>query len=151
MSEIDTQLARQGAGARRRQRSLGIRVRDRGLSLRRRCSRARIGLRLGRCGGFAAGILTRLADGHQRIADKDRGVRSHVQPEHGPGIGGRQLDHRLVGLDLEQRLVVGDHVALGDQPLHDPSFVDPFTHIGEVENERHLLLLFFGSLSCADT
>ena len=36
--------------------------------------------------------------------------------------------------DLARAVRVGDRITLGDQPLHNPSFVDPLAHIGEIEN-----------------
>ncbi len=60
-----------------------------------------------------------------------------MQSEHGPGVRRRQFDHRLVGLHLDQGLILGDGVTLGDEPLDDPPLVDALTDIWKVEYERH--------------
>ncbi len=60
-----------------------------------------------------------------------------MQLEHGAALWRRQLDHRLVGLHLEQGLVLGDGVALGDQPLDHPPLVDALADIRKIESERH--------------
>ena len=69
-----------------------------------------------------------------------------MQSEHRPCVRRRQLDHRLVGLDLDQGLILGDGITLGDQPLDHPPLVDALTDIWKTEYERHPApFLFVGS------
>ena len=54
-----------------------------------------------------------------------------------PGGGRRDLDRRLVGLDLDQRLVLGDLVALRDEPPGDLALGQPLAEVGQLEFVRH--------------
>ena len=49
----------------------------------------------------------------------------------------RDLDRRLVGLDLDERLVLGDLVALGHEPAGDLAFGQALAEIGKLELVRH--------------
>ena len=47
------------------------------------------------------------------------------------------LDRRLVRLDLDERLVLGDLVALGHEPASDLTFGQALAEVGELELVRH--------------
>jgi hypothetical protein len=53
-----------------------------------------------------------------------------VHRRHDAGVGRRDLDCRLVRLDLQQRLVLVDAVALGDEHAHDLAFRDALAEVG---------------------
>ena len=57
----------------------------------------------------------------------------------GDRTGGRRLnlDRRLVRLDLDERIVLGDLVALGDQPARDLALGQSLAEIGEPEGVGH--------------
>src|SRR4029079_4410355 len=54
-----------------------------------------------------------------------------------PSGRGRDLDRRLVGLDLDQRVVLGDLLALLDQPAGDLALGQAFAEVRELELVRH--------------
>jgi len=56
-----------------------------------------------------------------------------VELDHRPGVRGRDLDHRLGRLDLDDRLVELDGVALGDQPPHHLTVGEPLPQVGKLE------------------
>ena len=56
---------------------------------------------------------------------------------HASGEGRRNLDGSLVGLDLDQRRVLGDHVALADEDLDDLGLGQALTKVGQRERPGH--------------
>ncbi len=54
-----------------------------------------------------------------------------------PGGGRRDLDRRLVRLDLDERLILGDLVAHGDEPAGDLALGQPLAEIGQLELVGH--------------
>src|SRR6266702_1894490 len=58
---------------------------------------------------------------------------SSVQPGDRAGVGGGDLDHRLGGLALDDRLVPRDRIALGHQPAHHFGVGQPLPEIGKPE------------------
>ena len=56
---------------------------------------------------------------------------------HNTGPGRRDLDHRLVRLHLQQRLVLDDTVPFRHEPPAEFDLCDPFAQIGEFEIKRH--------------
>ena len=54
-----------------------------------------------------------------------------------PGRRRRHLDGRLVGLDLDQQVVLGDLLADGDQPADDLALGDPLAEVGHAELVGH--------------
>ncbi len=48
-------------------------------------------------------------------------------------VGAGHLDHRLGRLDLDDRLVDGDHVTDLDQPAHDLRLGEPLSEVGQLE------------------
>jgi len=55
---------------------------------------------------------------------------------HPPAHGRRDLDRGLVGLDFEQRRVLGDDVALAHEDLDDLGLGQPFAEVGQREGAR---------------
>ncbi len=88
--------------------------------------------------------LAGLADHDELGADGCDLTLGHENPEHRAGIRRGDLDGRLVGLDLDERIVLGDHLPLGDEPARDLALREPLAEIGELERARHYPLL-----SCA--
>ena len=83
------------------------------------------------CADHRAGIGGgRLLERNQRRADLDD-VALGAEQLGDPACPWRgHLDHRLVGLHRDQRLI-GDHlVARADVPLHDLGFLQPLTEVG---------------------
>jgi hypothetical protein len=52
-----------------------------------------------------------------------------------PGRG-RDLDRRLVGRDLDERVVLGDRVALADEPARDLALGQALAEVGQLELVR---------------
>jgi hypothetical protein len=69
----------------------------------------------------------------------------NMNPGHAPGEWRRNLDGGLVGLDLEQRRVLGQHVTLVDEHLDDLGFGESLAQIRECERSRHSTLRTRGS------
>ena len=68
-------------------------------------------------------LLARLADVPEHLADADDLVRAVQNGEQGPRDGGLDLEGRLVGLDLEQRLALRHGRADLLEPPDDPQLV----------------------------
>src|SRR6266568_1741603 len=95
------------------------------------------GVAIGRVAGAAAaraaaGGLTSV-DADQRGAHLDGVALLGVQPGDRAGVGGGDLHHRLGGLDLDDRLVQRDRIALGHQPAHHFGVGQPLAEIGKPE------------------
>ncbi len=98
---------------------------------------------LGRFGGSSArGLLgdrfgAVLADDDEDRSDRDdlalldEDLRDLARRRRG------DLDRRLVRLDLDERLVLGDLVALGHEPAGDLAFGQALAQVGELELVRH--------------
>ena len=125
--------ARRGRGRRRRDRRRALGV-GRGGSHRRLGRDGGRGLR--RCGGgwrSRAGCDLQL---RQRCADRHRLVLGHEDLRQPPADRRRDLDHRLVGFHLHQRLVALDGVALRLQPAGDGAFGHALADVGH-RHARH--------------
>ena len=99
----------------------------------RRAGRDDLDLRLRRGRGIRSGHV----EGDEHRADLDDVARLRVQGRHGTGEGRGQLDDRLGGLDLGDRLVQGDGVALGDEPLDELGLGKSFAEVGQAEFLDH--------------
>jgi hypothetical protein len=53
-----------------------------------------------------------------------------MDASHATAEGGWDLDRGLVGLDLEERRVLGEDVPLGDENVDDLGLCQSFTQIG---------------------
>ena len=71
-----------------------------------------------------SGILTGFPDHEKGLHDGDIVALGPQQLQHGPGCGAGHLHGGLVGLHLAEDAVLGDGVALLDQPGHDETGLD---------------------------
>ncbi len=99
----------------------------------RRCRRGAFGRggigRLRRRGrGVALGLI-----GKQRLMHLGDLALGHVQAGHTSRLGSGNLDQRLVGHHLDDRLVLFDDVTFGNAPLHHLTLHDTFADIGQLE------------------
>ena len=85
----------------------------------------------------AAGSARVAADHDQHGPDRHDVALGDADARHLPRRRGRDLDGRLVGLDLDERLVLGDLVALGHQPAGDLALGQALAEIGQLELVRH--------------
>ncbi len=77
------------------------------------------------------------ADHHEQRADRDDVAFRDEDPADDPGGRGRDLDRRLVGLDLDQRVVLGDLLPHRDEPARDLALGEALAQIGKPELVRH--------------
>src|SRR5439155_18579744 len=70
---------------------------------------------------------------------------------HLPGRGRRDLDRRLVGLDLDERIVLRVLLSLGHEPAGDFSLREPFAEVGQLQLVRHQPILLASRASTAWT
>ena len=119
-AQIDAELAREPAGGRR--------GRDR---TPRRGPRGRA--RRGRSGPGQVAVGER----DEHLAHLHRLTRLDVDPLHAPGERRRNLDLRLVGLDLEEGRIFADHVALVHEHADDLRLGESLAQIGQREDARH--------------
>ena len=78
-----------------------------------------------------------LADHDQHRPDRDDLALGDEDLRDLAGRGRRDLDGRLVGLDLDERVVLGDLLALGDEPAGDLALGQPFAEIRQLELVGH--------------
>ena len=88
-------------------------------------------LRLG--AGAAAGSARRIGERDERRADLDGLAGRHVDLLHAPAHGRGDLDLRLVGLDLEERRVFPDDVALAHEDRDDLGLGQAFSKVWEAK------------------
>ena len=94
-------------------------------------------LRRGGSRGSRTGVSTRGGvrgvDGDDRRAHLDEGPLVDEETGDGPGVGRRELDERLGGLDLDDHVVDGDGVTHGDPPGDDLGLGQTLAGVGEPE------------------
>ena len=78
-----------------------------------------------------------LADDDEHRADRDDVALLDEDLRDLAGGGRGDLDRRLVRLDLDERLVLGDLVAHGHEPAGDLAFGQALAEIGKLELVRH--------------
>src|SRR5581483_1273871 len=78
-----------------------------------------------------------LADHDQHRPDRDDLAFRDQDPRDDTCGRRRDLDRRLVGLDLDQRRVLGDLVAFRNEPARDLALRQPFAEIRQLELVRH--------------
>ncbi len=82
-------------------------------------------------------LLAGLGDRHQHVAHLNRRTGGAFDAEHLAGPRRRNLDHRLVGLQFQHRLVLVDMVPLRNEPVADLRLGDAFAKIGQSEFIGH--------------
>ena len=97
------------------------------LGLRRRASSSPA--RLSAAGAAAGAVLDR----EDRLADLDLVARLDLDLFHRAGDRRRHFDRRLVGFELEDRLILRDRVAGLDQDAEDVAGFDLFAELGKRE------------------
>ena len=127
LGEVDTELLRDPTDDRSRLHAPRIRDRSGG------------GLRGNGCGRRSdhGHRLSRLADHDELRADGGDVTLRHEDLQHRAGVRRRDLDRRLVGLDLDERVVLGDLLPLGDEPAGDLALREPLAEVGKLERARH--------------
>ena len=79
-------------------------------------------------------------DRQQGLPDFDRLPLGHVDLDDLAGLRAGNLDHRLVGLDLDDAVIAGDYVPLAHQHADDVAAFDVLAQFGECEFDVHGLL-----------
>ena len=89
-----------------------------------------------------------ILDAQHHLADLDLVAGFHVDRGHASGDGGRHLDRRFVGFELENRLIFGDGVAGFDENAQDVTCGDVLTQFGksEVSHRYEFAGLLFSGL-----
>ena len=95
------------------------------------------GLRLLPAVDGAQELLARLADHDDHGSDAGDVSLLDEDLEHRPGARRGDLDRRLVGLHLDERLILVHLVALGDEPAGDLGLGEALAEVGEPELVRH--------------
>ena len=100
--------------------------------------------RLGRRGGLGPRLLLHhrgcgpvLADHDQHGPDGHDVAFGDQDPRDLAGRRRGDLDRRLVGLHLDQRVVLGDLLPLGDEPAGDLALGQPLAEVGQLELVGH--------------
>ena len=86
---------------------------------------------------LAGGRTRVLADDDEHRPDRDDVALSDHDPRDFPRRGRGNLDRGLVGLDLDEGVVLGDLLALLHQPTGDLALGQPFAQIRQLELVRH--------------
>ena len=82
-------------------------------------------------------LLSARADHREGGADSGELSFARDDAQDDPGHGRADLDGRLVGLNLDDRLVLVDGLALTNEPARDLAFGQPITEIRQRERVRH--------------
>jgi len=82
-------------------------------------------------------FLSRLPDHDEHRSDGRDLSLADENPQNRPRIRGRDLDRRLVRLDLDERIVFRDLLSLGDEPACDLALGEALSQIGKLEGVRH--------------
>src|SRR5438034_788952 len=128
--ELDDKLLRKPPNERSRPDS-SLLVRSEGLSLGHvRNGRLRFGLRLP-CSRAV------LADYDEHGPNRNDVALGDQDPRDLSGCRRRDLDRRLVGLDLDKRVVLRDLLALAHEPASDLALGEPLPQIRQLELVRH--------------
>ena len=92
---------------------------------------------LGQRGAARHALGAVVADHDEHRPDRDDLALRDEDPRHLAGGRRRDLDRRLVGLDLDERVVLGDLLALGDEPARDLALGQALAEVGQLELVRH--------------
>ncbi len=90
-----------------------------------------------RCSGRFRDLLARLADEDELGAHRRDLSLGDEYPEHRALVWRWDLDRRLVGLDLDERVVLVNLLALDDEPAGDLAFSEALAEIRELECVGH--------------
>ena len=125
--ELDAELGGDSPHERRRLDALG----------RRRSGLLGVGRRrLSGRGGLGHRDLA-VADDDERSADRDELAFGHEDARDGAGGRRGDLDRRLVGVDLDERVVLLDVLADLDEPAGDLALGDPLAEVRKLELVGH--------------
>ena len=126
--ELDAELLRHPPDQRRRSHP------GRGLAARLGGGRCGLGARLL---FLHRGCRPVFADHDQDGADGNDVALGDEDPRNLAGSRRGDLDRRLVGLHLDQRVVLGDLLPLGDEPAGDLALGQPLAEVGQLELVGH--------------
>jgi hypothetical protein len=87
----------------------------------------------GKRAGPATAPVPLRGDFDEGVAHRGRCPLGNEDAGHLPGHGRRNLNDGLVGLDLDERLVTGDRVALPNQPSDDLGAGEPLSQVREAD------------------
>ena len=82
-------------------------------------------------------VLTLLAEDDQGRAHGRDPALGDEDHQHGAGIRRRDLDRRLVRLDLDERIALGDHISLSHEPAGDLALGEALPEPRQLELVRH--------------
>ena len=82
-------------------------------------------------------LLALLADHDEHRTHRRDDALVDEDLQHRPRPRRRDLDRRLVGLDLDERLILTDVVPLGDEPARDLRFGEALAQVGEPKLVGH--------------
>ena len=82
-------------------------------------------------------LVANLRERDEHVANFHRLPSRDVNLFHSPPERGRYLDLSFVGLDLQQRGVLANDLALADQNLDDLGLGEPFAEIGQPKRAGH--------------
>ena len=93
-----------------------------------------------RRGGFALGVgggFPGLADGADRVADRELGASRGVDLQHRAGHRAGKLHRRFVGFDFREDVTEGDLLAFFDIPFHQGTDRHRVGQLGHIDNFSH--------------
>jgi hypothetical protein len=102
---------------------------------------------IGGHGGFA-GVAVCFADDDQHRSDRNGLALRDEDPSDLACSRRRNLDRRLVRLDLDERIVFADLLALGDQPARDLPFGQPLAEVRQLELIGHGAGIYRRGIAC---
>ncbi len=82
-------------------------------------------------------LLSLLADHDEDGADRRDRAFLDEDLQHGSRPRGRDLDRRLVGLHLDERLILVDRLPLRDEPARDLGLGEALAEVGQLELVGH--------------
>jgi hypothetical protein len=105
-------------------------------ALRATC-RCRFRLRRGRGGGLLGSGSAFLLEHDEHRAHRRLLVLAHVDLAHHAGGGRRDLDHRLIGLEFDEWLILGNGVADSHQDADDRALLYALAYVRESHFGSH--------------
>ncbi len=81
--------------------------------------------------------LAGCADDDELSSDRRDLALGDEDLQHRSAVRRRDLDGRLVGLDLDERVVLGDLLPLRDEPAGDLALGETLAEVGKLERARH--------------